>query len=60
MTDIPTLRSSHEKEWEARRLADEGYGWEDLVVRCGLSRDWARRIVIEQWNRKQQAERNNG
>lgn len=57
MTDRPTLRSPHEREWEARRLADEGCGWRDLVVRCGLSEDWAKRLVIEQWHRRPHAVR---
>lgn len=52
-----SLKTSHEREWEARRLADEGLGAEDIVVRCGLSLDHARRIVIEQYHRRQHAAR---
>lgn len=49
--------SIHQREWEARRLADEGLGWEDIVARCGLSQDHAKRIVIEQYHRRQHAAR---
>lgn len=52
-----SLKTSHEREWEARRLADEGLGWEDIVARCGLSQDHAKRIVIEQYHRRQHAAR---
>lgn len=39
----------------ARRLADEGYGWEDIVVRVDrrISVQTAKQIVIEQWHRRQ-------
>lgn len=52
-----SLKTSHERELEARRLADEGLGSEDIVVRCGLSLEHAKRIVIEQWHRRQHAAR---
>lgn len=57
MTDRPMLRSPHERDWEARRLADEGYGWEDIVVRLGTSQQLAKQIVIEQWHRRQRKAR---
>lgn len=57
MADRLMLKSPHEREWEARRLADDGLGWQDLVVRLGLSEEWAKRIVTEQWHRRQHAAR---
>jgi hypothetical protein len=30
----------------ARRLAEWGYGWEDLVVEAGVSRPWAKSFIL--------------
>ena len=48
MTDTDTIL-------EARRLADEGYGSEDIVVRLNrrISHQTAKQICIEQWHRNQ-------
>ena len=44
---------------EARRLADEGYGSEDIVVRLNrrISHQTAKQICIEQWLRNQKRRR---
>ena len=55
MTELLTLQSGHERDFAARRLADEGLGWQDLVVRLGMSETRAKQIVCEQWHRKQSA-----
>ena len=55
MSERSTLQSGHERDFAARRLADEGLGWQDIVVRLGLSEATARQIVAEQWHRRQAA-----
>ena len=55
MTDRPMLQSPHERDFAARRLADEGLAWQDLCVRLGMSETRAKQIVCEQWHRKQAA-----
>jgi hypothetical protein len=52
---LTDYKSAHERDFAARRLADEGLGWRDLVVRLGLSEASAKQIVAEQWHRKQSA-----
>lgn len=42
---------------EARLLAQEGYGWHDIVVRLGLSETTAKQIVVEsEYRRLSQAQ----
>ena len=55
MSERLTLQSGHERDFTARRLADEGLGWQDLVVRLGMSETSAKQIVSEQWHRRQAA-----
>lgn len=38
-------RSQDEIEQEGRRMAEEGYGWCDLVVRMSISEEEAKRFV---------------
>jgi hypothetical protein len=49
------FQPAHERDFAARRLADDGLGWHDLVVRLGMSETRARQIVSEQWHRRQAA-----
>ena len=39
------LMKNQEMEQEGRRLAEEGYGWCDLVVLLSISEDEAKRFV---------------
>ena len=39
------MRSKDEIEQEGRRLAEQGYGWHDLVVLLSVSEEEARRFV---------------
>lgn len=52
MTDTDTIL-------QARRLADEGYGWEDILVRLNrrISVQTAKQIVIEQYYRREREAR---
>ena len=43
----PHSRPLDERMFEARRLAEQGYGAEDLVVRLALSHALAKQIVLE-------------
>jgi len=44
---VTSIMSLSDKYVEARRAADEGYGWQDLVVRFHLSEATAKQFVIE-------------
>lgn len=58
--DAPA-HSHTDRYLEAKRLANEGYGAEDLVVRCHLAHSTAKQMVIEaeyrRLARKQEAQR---
>jgi len=47
MTSQATLRRYRKKDFaRAKQMADEGYGIDDLVVACGISRRDAKLIVF--------------
>lgn len=48
----PHSRPLDERMHEARRLAEQGYGAEDLVVRLALSHGLAKQLVLEAAYRK--------
>lgn len=44
---LPTHAPLSDRIAEARRLAREGYGAEDLVIQCHLSHETAKALVME-------------
>jgi len=44
---LPTHAPLSERIAEARRLAREGYGVEDMVIQCHLAHDTAKQLVME-------------
>lgn len=54
MTALNKLASLNEAIAHAKRLAEQGYGWCDIIVKCDhrLSVDTAKQIVQEAENRR--------
>ena len=54
MTALNKLASLNDAMRHARRLAEDGYGWCDIIVKCEhrLSVDTAKQIVREAENRR--------
>ena len=47
MTPLPATSSLSDRIAEARRMARDGYGVEDLVITCHLAHDTAKQLVLE-------------
>lgn len=47
MTPLSTTATLSDRIAEARRMARDGYGVEDLVITCHLAHDTAKQLVME-------------
>jgi len=47
MTSQAIIRSRHKRDFAlAKQMANEGYGWEDVQIACGLTERESRMIVL--------------